>query len=126
VVNAQNQAVASYTSDGVEKVHCLSNLPDGRYTINITPAAGHTATTDVKWSVSLLSAASSVNVSFGSRVAPVATATSEVKPTAQVEAAATPAPGARSTGVPLGLLVGGALVLLAIAALAFAVSSRRR
>ena len=125
VVDAQNQPVASYTSDGVEKVHCLSNLPDGRYTISITPPAGQTATTDLKWSVSLLSG-TSVNINFGSRVAPAATATPGVKPTTQAEAAATPAPAARSTGVPLGLLVGGALVLLAIAALAFAVSSRRR
>jgi LysM repeat protein len=127
VADAQNQAVASYTSDGVENLHCLGNLPDGRYTISITPPAGHTATTDVKWSVSLLSG-TSVNVNFGSRVAPVATATpaAEAAPPAQAAAAATPAPAARSTGVPLGLLVGGALVLLAMAALAFAISSRRR
>ena len=127
VVDVQNQAVASYTSDGVENLHCLGNLPDGRYTISITPPAGHTATTDVKWSVSLLSG-TSVNVNFGSRVAPIATATpaAEAVPTAQAAAAATPAPAVRSTGVPLGLLVGGALVLLAMAALAFAVSSRRR
>ncbi|MBI5566741.1 MAG: LysM peptidoglycan-binding domain-containing protein [Chloroflexi bacterium] len=127
VADVQNQTVASYTSDGVEQFHCVSNLPDGRYTITIVPPAGQTATTDVKWSVSLLSA-TSVNVNFGSRVAPEPTATpaDAPAPTAQAEAAATPASAARSTGVPLGLLIGGALILLAIAALAFAVSSRRR
>jgi LysM repeat protein len=125
VANAQNQAVAFYTSDGVEKTHCLNNLPDGRYTVSITPPAGQTATTDLKWSVSVLSGAN-VNITFGSRVPPTAIATPEIKPTAQAAVAATPAPAARSTGVPLSLLVGGALVLLAIAALAFAVSSRRR
>jgi LysM repeat protein len=127
VADAQNKTVASYTSDGVEPLRCLGNLPDGRYTINITPPTGRTATTDLKWSVSLLSG-TSVNVNFGSRVAPEPTATSAnaPAPTAQAEAAATPAPAARSTGVPLGLLIGGALILLAIAALAFAISSRRR
>jgi len=127
VADAQNKTVASYTSDGIEQLHCLGNLPDGRYTIAITPPAGQTATTDLKWSVSLLSG-TSVNVNFGSRVAPKPTATlaNAPVPTAQAEAAATPAPAARSTGAPLGLLIGGALILLAIAALAFAISSRRR
>ncbi|MBP7687056.1 MAG: LysM peptidoglycan-binding domain-containing protein [Thermoflexales bacterium] len=127
VIDAQNQTVATYTSDGVEPLHCLSNLPDGRYTINITPPAGQTATTDAKWLVSLLSS-TSFTINYGSRIAPEPTATSAdaPAPTAQAEAAATPAPAARTTGVPLGLLIGGALILLAIAALAFAVSSRRR
>lgn len=127
VVDVQNQVVASYTSDGVEAQHCLSNLPDGRYTVNITPPAGQTPTTDVKWSVGLLSA-TSVNVNFGSRVAPEPTATPAEgpAPTVQAEAADAPASVDRSTGVPLNLLIGGALVLLAIAALAFAISSRRR
>jgi LysM repeat protein len=125
VLDAQNKTVESYVSNGNEAVHCLSNLPDGRYTINITPPPDYTPTTDVKWSVSLLSG-TSVNVTFGSTIAPAATATSEAAPTAQAEAAATPGPAERSTGAPLGLLIGGALVLLAIAALAFAFSSRRR
>ena len=125
VLDAQNQVVTSYTSDGTEAVHCLSNLPDGRYTIDIAPPPDYTATTDLKWSVSLLSG-TSVNVNFGSHIAPAATATPEVAPTAQAEAATVPAPAERSTGAPLSLLIGGALVLLAIAALAFALSSRRR
>ncbi len=125
VLDAQNQVVTSYTSDGTEAVHCLSNLPDGRYTIDIAPPPDYTATTDLKWSVSLLSG-TSVNVNFGSHIASAATATPEVAPTAQAEAATAPAPAERSTGAPLSLLIGGALVLLAIAALAFALSSRRR
>lgn len=128
VADVQNQVVASYTSDGVESLHCLGNLPDGRYTISIAPPAGQTATTDVKWSVALLSG-TSVNVNFGSRIAPEPTVTpaEAPAPTVQAEAAAAPpASSERNTGVPLNLLIGGALVLLAIAALAFAISSRRR
>jgi LysM repeat protein len=126
VTTAGGQITATYTSDGLNEPHCLATLPAGGYVIDIAPPADRIATTNLKWSVALLSN-TSVNVQLGSRAAAMPTAPAAT-PRAEAEATATPTPAAptRSTGAPLGLLVGGALVLLAITALAFAVSSRRR
>jgi LysM repeat protein len=126
VTDASGQLAASDVSDDVGEPHCIVTLPYGRYVIDIGLPADRIATTDLKWSVSLLSG-TRVNVNFGSRAAPAATSTTPVAtPGADAEASATPAAPARSTGAPLGLLVGGALVLLAVAAMAFVFSSRRR
>ena len=112
VKSADGQSVAAYTSDGVKEPDCLTNLPDGRYSIEVTPPAGQSATTDTRWSLSLLSG-TAVNIAFGSQSAPAAaTATPSVQPTA-VPAATASGNGSSS----LTLLVGGAFVLLAVAAL---------
>ena len=126
VTDASGQITATYASDGGSEPHCLATLPDGRYLIDIVPPTNRIATTDLKWSVSLLSG-TSVNIHFGSRAAPTATpAVSAATPGAGAAITLTPAVVTRSASAPLGLLVGGAFILLSIAAGAFVVSSRRR
>lgn len=70
VSNAQGKPVVSYTSDGVSEPHCFTRLQPGNYTISIEPAADTTATSDRRWSVTLLPG-STVNVNFGSRLSTV-------------------------------------------------------
>lgn len=121
VKDANGQSVAQVTSDGVTEVNCLSNLPNGRYTVDITAPPDRTATSDTKWSVSLITG-TRVGVAFGSRV-PVNTPT----PAPTLEAPTpVPQPAGRPSTAPLGLLVGGAFILMAVAAFAFVLSARRR
>jgi hypothetical protein len=122
VKDANSQVVATYTTDAAPESHCIGNLPDGRYTVSVTSPAGRLATTDANWALSLLSG-TAVNIAFGSQIEPVSSPTLEASPTAE---AAAEVVSPRSSGAPLGLLVGGALVLLAVAAFAFAISARRR
>jgi hypothetical protein len=78
--------------------------------------------------MSLLSG-TTVPITFGSKSKP-APSQSTLTPGATPTLAATAeAAGARSgggSGAPLGLLAGGAMILLAAAALAFGLSSRRK
>jgi LysM repeat protein len=120
VKDSSGTSVATYTSDGLNEPHCLNKLPDGLYTVEVTPPAGRVATTDSNWSLSLLSG-STVNVVFGAAAAPEATATPEAAPTAAAETA-----NGGGGGVSIGLLVGGALILLAAVALGFGLRSRRQ
>jgi murein DD-endopeptidase MepM/ murein hydrolase activator NlpD len=121
VKSADGQSVATYTSDGVKEPDCLTNLPDGRYSIEVTPPDGQLATTDTRWSLSLLSS-TAVNIAFGSQAAPAAaTATPSAAPTA-VPAATASGNGSSA----LTLLVGGAFVLLAMAALFLGLRPRRK
>jgi LysM repeat protein len=87
VKGADGAAVTAYTSDGQQEPHCLNNLPDGRYTVDVTLPVDRKATTEVQWSLSLLSG-TSVNVNIGSTVLPAATATPEVTATPQAEVTA--------------------------------------
>lgn len=123
VKDAGGQSVAQARSDGVTEVNCISNLPDGRYTIDIAPPPDRIATTDTKWSVGLL-AGTRVNVIFGSRE-PIETPTPAATDAAQAPTPE-PQPAGRSSSAPLGLLVGGAFILIAVAAFAFVLSARRR
>ncbi len=122
VKDANGQSAATYTTDGVKEPHCINTLPAGRYTIEITLPPSRTATSDTRWLVSLLSD-TTVNVAFGSRVLE-ATAVPGETPTPAPTVAADAA--GRGSSAPLGLLLGGALILLAAAAFAFGVSARRR
>jgi hypothetical protein len=119
VKDANGQSVAQVTSDGLTEVNCLSNLPNGRYTVDITPPPDRTATSDTKWSVSLITG-TRVAVAFGSRV-PANTPTPALEAPTPV-----PQPAGRPSTAPLGLLVGGAFILMAVAAFAFVLSARRR
>ncbi len=126
VKDAGGQVVASYTSDSQAEPNCLGNLPDGRYTVNVTLPTGRVATTETRWSLSLLSG-TTIKVLVGSQIPPAATAEPTTAPSAEPTAAPVAAETAgRSSSSSLALLIGGALVLLAVAALAFVLSARRR
>ena len=120
VKSADDKSVATYTSDGVKEPNCLTNLPDGRYSVEVTPPADQLATTDTRWSLSLLSGAA-VNIVFGSQSTPTATVAPATAPTA-IPAATAPGNGSSS----FTLLVGGAFVLLAVAALFLGLRPRRK
>jgi LysM repeat protein len=119
VKSSDGKSVATYTSDGQQEPHCLSNLPDGRYTVDVTLSAERQATTEIHWSLSLLSG-TSVNVYIGSKAAPVATAIPEV--TAAPEAVATNQGG----GGAFALIAGAALIAIAGIALFIGLRSRKK
>lgn len=116
VKSSDGSSVATYTSDGQNEPHCLGNLPDGRYSVDATLPADRQATTEVHWSLSLLSG-TSVNVNIGSKPAPIETATPAV--TATLTAAAAP-----SGGSTFALIAGAALIVIAGIALFIGLRSR--
>jgi LysM repeat protein len=118
VKSSDGKSVATYTSDGIQEPHCLSNLPDGRYSVDVTLPAGRQATSDVHWSLSLLSG-TSVNVYVGSTAAPAATAIPEV--TAVPQATAT-----GQGGSTFALIAGAALIVIAGIALFIGLRSRQK
>ncbi|HET7377820.1 MAG TPA: LysM peptidoglycan-binding domain-containing protein [Anaerolineae bacterium] len=121
VKGADGTAVTTYTSDGQQEPHCLTGLADGRYTVDAIIPADRQATTEVHWSLSLLSG-TSVNVNIGNIVSPAATATAEVEITATPEATAAAQGG--SNAFPL--IAGIALVVIAGIALFIGLRSRQK
>jgi LysM repeat protein len=120
VKGADGTAVAMYSSDGQQEPHCLKNLADGRYTVDATLPAGRKATTEVQWSLSLLSG-TSVNVNIGSQVLPEATATPEVTATPIPTVVAT-----QSSSNIFPLIAGIALVIIAGIIVFIGMRSRQR
>ena len=128
VKDTDGKTVATYTTDGVKEPHCLSNLADGRYTVSVTPPADRAATTDTSYAMALLSD-TTVPIIFGSESKPAPsqlTLPPGAAPTLAVTAEAAGTRSSGGSGAPLGLLAGGAMILLAAAALAFGLSSRRK
>jgi LysM repeat protein len=125
VKDGNGNPVTDYTTDSANDPHCLGGLADGRYTVTVAVPVGRTPTADTQWIVGLLSS-TTVNVDFASRVVE-ATATPEA---ANPVSVASPTPEAAKSGTgsgtPLGLLIGGAMILLAVAAMAFGLSARRK
>jgi LysM repeat protein len=119
VKSSDGKSLATYTSDGQQEPHCLGNLPDGRYSVDVTLPTGRQATTEIHWSLSLLSG-TSVNVNIGSKPAPIDTATPAV--TATPEAAA----ANQSGGGTFALIAGAALVVIAGIALFIGLRSRKK
>ncbi len=125
VKDSNGNAVTSYTTDSANDPHCIGNLSDGRYTVSVSPPTGRTPTGDTQWIVGLLSN-TTVNVSFASRVLEATTTLEAANPTPATSATPDAARSSTGSGAPLGLLIGGAMILLAVAALAFGLSARRR
>ncbi len=58
------EQVATYTTNGVDEPHCLTDLPSGAYTVRIVAPMNYAATTDQQMGVALASG-QTANVSFG-------------------------------------------------------------
>ncbi|HZY43435.1 MAG TPA: LysM peptidoglycan-binding domain-containing protein [Anaerolineae bacterium] len=119
VKGSDGKSLASYTSNGQQEPHCLSNLPDGRYTVDVTLPDGRQATTEIHWSLSLLSG-TSVNVNIGTKPAPIDTATPAVTATPPTAAAS------QSGGGTFALIAGAALIVIAGIALFIGLRSRKK
>ncbi len=114
----------TYTTNGQQEPYCFTNLPDGRYNVSAVLPAGQVATTDITWTLSLLSG-TNVNIAVGAQQ--VVTPTPQ--PTAEPTVTPTVASGeieASNRTAPLALLGGGALMILAVVALFFGLRSRHR
>lgn len=108
VINAQGQTVVSYESDGVSEPHCFTRLQPGNYTVSIDPSADMVATSDRKWSVTLVSG-STIDVNFGARL----------------QAAAAQPPAGTATNAESGSALGLAFIVI-IAGAGLLMYARRR
>ena len=123
-IQSEAGQTTSYTTDGKQEPHCISNLPDGRYAAKVTLPAGEAATTDTQWSLSLLSG-TNINLAVGVQQAAAPTAEPTSAP------ASTPVAAESVTRTPnntasLTLLVGGVFIILAAVALFFGLRSRHK
>jgi LysM repeat protein len=126
IKSLDNQTAMTYTTDGQREPHCVSTLPDGRYSVNTQLPGDRTATTDSAWQLSLLSG-TNVSLALGTRLNATATVEPTPEPTAAPTVAAAPQPASTgSSGAPLALLGGGVLIILAGVALFFGLRSRRK
>jgi LysM repeat protein len=93
LLDAQGQQLTTYSSDGISEPHCFNKLAPGNYSVAIQPPPGMLATSDRRWSVTLVNGGT-VNVNFGSHKSEVNTKTDDPS-------------GAAG---PIGLLAIGALI----------------
>ena len=125
VKSVDGKTSANYTTTGTQEPYCFSTLPDGRYAVNTQLPADRLATTDSAWQMSLL-AGTNVSIMLGTREDAPPTPEPTLEPTLAptVEAAAATSNG--NSSVPITLLGGGALILLAGVALFYGLRSRNK
>ncbi len=122
-IQGESGQSTTYTTDDRQEPHCLSNLPDGRYNVSATLPAGKIATTDTRWAMALLSGAN-VNIALGAQQAAPPTPEPTLEPTTAPAAETVERPA--NNTVPLTLLGGGTLMILAVVALFFGLRSRKK
>ncbi len=120
VKGADGASAARYTSNGQDEPHCLNDLPEGRYTVDVTPPADRRATSETQWSVGLR-AGDTFDVTFGSQAA------AAPEPTAAPAVDTPQAAAAEPTGssVPIGAIAGIVLIVVAAGALIIGLRARR-
>ena len=125
IKSLDNQTAMTYTTDGRQEPHCVSTLPDGRYSVNTQLPDDRTATTDSAWQLSLLSG-TNVSLALGTRLNVTATVEPTPEPTAAPTVAVAQSTSTPGSSAPLALLGGGVLIILAGVALFFGLRSRSK
>jgi hypothetical protein len=122
-IQSEGGQTTTYTTRDQQEPHCISNLPDGRYSVSATVPSGQVATTDTRWALSLLSG-TNVNIALGVQPSTTPTVEPTIVPTATLAAETVTQP--TNSSMPLALLGGGTLMILAVVALFFGLRSRNK